>query len=547
MGHGSGGRAILCPVSSDPAPMSRLRPSMAVSPQCAERYRAEGWWDERRLADGIEAAARARPDGVAVVDNAGSVTYAQLAGRVASAMGTVDAWGVRTGDPAVVVAGNTIDGVVAYHALLRVGATAALLDRRCGPADLHGALDALGLATAVVIPAAARERLLDAVPDRPDLKVMSLESMAEGPSTAPFPAIGGMKEPDRDAPAVVLFTSGTTSRPKGVLHSLNTITAGAQNLVRITGADERSVFFLASPLASITGVTQMHLVADQHATLVLEDRFDPERSLDRINEHGATLLGGAPVLAERLLRAADGRHERQIALRLIALGGAMLPMPVLELAMDCFGIDVARVYGSSEAPNSTGSLPHEDRARRLADDGALMPGTEVRIGSAGHAQEGLLRGPAVFLGYVDPAHNALAFDDGWFRTGDAVEVHNGRLTVVGRLKELVNRNGLKISLSEIDAALERLSGVVEYASFGVPDQDTGERLVVAVRAEDAAVVTLEGICTHLRSVGIATRKLPEQLVVWDEALPRTASGKIVRSRLAMESSGKPAQYAPRLR
>jgi acyl-CoA synthetase (AMP-forming)/AMP-acid ligase II len=353
-------------------------------------------------------------------------------------------------------------------------------------------------------------------------------------------------EPDRDSPAVVLFTSGTTSRPKGVLHSLNTLTAGAQNLVRITGADERSVFFLASPLTSITGVTQMHAVADQHATLILEDRFDPERSLDRINDHGATLLGGAPVLAEQLLRAAAGRGRR-IALRLIALGGAMLPMPLLELAMDGFGIDVARVYGSSEAPNSTGSLPHEDRARRLADDGAPMPGTEVRIGSAGHAQEGLLRGPAVFLGYVDPAHNADAFDDGWFRTGDAVEMHDGRLTVVGRLNDLVNRNGLKISPSEVDAALERLPGVVEHASFGVPDPDTGERLVVAVRPEDGAVLTLEGVCAHLRSVGTATRKLPEQLVVWDEALPRTASGKIVRSRLVMESSGKPTEYAPRLR
>jgi len=177
----------------------------------------------------------------------------------------------------------------------------------------------------------------------------------------------------------------------------------------------------------------------------------------------------------------------------------------------------------------------------------LMPGTEVRMGSAEHPQEGLLRGPAVFLGYTDAEHNADAFDDGWFRTGDAVEVHERRLTVVGRIKDVVNRNGLKIAPSEIDVALARLPGVVEYAAFGVPDPETGERLAVAIRPEGATVITLDSLCTHLRAEGMATRKLPEQLVVWDEPLPRTVSGKVVRSRLVMESSAKHNEFAPRLR
>jgi acyl-CoA synthetase (AMP-forming)/AMP-acid ligase II len=521
--------------------MSWLRPSMAAPAERAARYRSERWWDDRILDDGIEAAAMARPDAVALVDNRRRVTYGQLARQVRTTARTLDARGIRSGDAAVLVTGNTIDGVVAYHSLLRLGATAALLDPRCGPSDLRNALDSVKAASTVIVPAAERQRLLDGVTN---VEVLSLETTAADASADPSMAIG-TTEPDRDAPAIVLFTSGTTSRPKGVMHSLNTLTAGARNMVRITGADRRSVLFLVSPLTSIAGVMQMHLVADQQATLVLEDQFDPDRSLDRINEHGATLLGGAPVIAERLLRAADARGERRTALRTLALGGAMLPIPLLELAMDRFGIDVARVYGSSEAPNSTGSLPGEDRARRLADDGALMPGTEVRVGSAGAPEEGLLRGPGLFLGYVDPADNDDAFEDGWFRTGDAFEVHDGRLTVLGRLKEIVNRNGLKISLSEVDAGLERLPGVVEYGSFGVPDRETGERLVVAVRAEDGAVVTLDDVCAHLQSLGMATRKLPEQLVVWDEALPRTASGKIVRSRLATQSTGRPTQHRPR--
>src|SRR5207237_576443 len=143
-------------------------------------------------------------------------------------------------------------------------------------------------------------------------------------------------------------------------------------------------------------------------------------------------------------------------------------------------------------------------------------------------------------------HNGDAFEDGWYRTGDAVEVHDGRLTVIGRIKDVVNRNGLKISPSEIDAALATLPGAAEYSCFGVPDPETGERLAVAVRPQGSTTITLRDVCAHLRAEGVAIRKLPEQLVVWHEPLPRTASGKIVRSRLVMESPAKHNDYAQRL-
>jgi acyl-CoA synthetase (AMP-forming)/AMP-acid ligase II len=315
------------------------------------------------------------------------------------------------------------------------------------------------------------------------------------------------------------------------MHSRNTLTAGAANMARITGADAHTTAFLVSPLSSITGVMQMHLVADCHGALVLEDHFDPDASLDRINDTGATLLGGAPVIAERLLRAAEARGVRRVALRTLALGGSMLPRPLLELATDEFGIEIARVYGSSEAPNFTGSLPSDDRERRLSDDGALMPGSEVRVGSSAHPQEGMLRGPSLFLGYAHPDDQAGAFEDGWFRSGDLVEVHDGRLTVLGRLKAVVDRNGLKISLDEMDAALAGLPGVSEYACFGRPDASTGERLVVAVHPEEGATLTLDDVVTYLLERGVARRKLPEGLVVWDRPLPRTPSGKVIRSQL----------------
>jgi acyl-CoA synthetase (AMP-forming)/AMP-acid ligase II len=519
-----------------------IRPTAPVPAERAATYRAARLWDDRGLADGIELAAAQRPDALAVADNQRSATYAELARQVNAGVGILAASGMRPGGGFVLVSGNTLEGVVAYHALLRVAGTAILLDQHCGRADLRNALDVAGAGATVVVPSREAGRLLAGL-DAP--RTLALDTFGEPPTVSPSPA--PWFEPDRDAPAVVLFTSGTTHRPKAVIHSLNTLTAGARNMARITGADASTVSFLVSPLTGITGVMQMHCVADQHAALVLEDRFDADASLARINAHRATLLGGAPVIVERLLRAAAARADEKIALRTVALGGAMIPRPLLELATHGFGIEVARVYGSSEAPNSTGSLPEDDRDKRLRDDGAPMPGTEVRVGSREHATEGLLRGPALFLGYVDHDDTRAAFEDGWYRTGDAVELHGGRLTVVGRLKEVIKRNGLEISLSEVDGALARLPGMVECACFGLPDEATGERLVVAVRPEPGRKPTLDAMVDHLRSEGLATRKLPEQLVVWDEPLPRTASGKIVRSRLRMESFGKISRFAARLR
>ena len=521
--------------------MGAIRVTRPAPSERAGAYRAAGLWDDRRLRDGIERAAERSPDALAVADNDRRASHRDLARMVSAGVALLVDAGVRPGDAVVLVSGNTLEGVVAYHALLRAAATAVVLDRRCGPADLRHAREVAGADAAIVVPVDQRDPLLAG---QTGVRALALEVFGREESAA-FPDVG-WAEPDRDAPAVVLFTSGTTSRPKAVIHSLNTLTAGARNMARITGADRDTVAFLVSPLTSITGIIQMHLVADRHGALVLEDRFDAGASLARLDAHRATLLGGAPVIAERLLRAAGARADRHVALRTLALGGAMLPRPLLEIATHTFGIAVARVYGSSEAPNTTGSLPEDPHESRLRDDGALMPGSEVRVGSKEHAQEGLLRGPAVFLGYVDAGDTDSAFEEDWYRTGDAIEMHGGRLTVVGRLSDVVNRNGLKISLAEIEAALARLPGAVEVACFGLPDDATGERLAVAVRAEPGRAPTLEAVTAHLRAAGVAPRKLPEQLAVWDEPLPRTASGKIVRSRLVMESPGKSAQLAARI-
>ena len=257
----------------------------------------------------------------------------------------------------------------------------------------------------------------------------------------------GWEERDPSLPAAIVFTSGTTSRPKAVVHSLDTLRSGARNMADIVEMTDRDVAFLSTPLASITGLVQTHLTTERGAGLLLEDRFEAASSLARLRAEGATVLGGAPVIIEELFKQAQAEDLHDLPLRTMALGGAMIPREILELAVERYGIRPVRVYGSSEVPVSTGTLPTDEGEGRIADDGACARGTEVRI-LGDQPGELLLRGPMRMLGYLDEGDNAEAFTDGgWYRTGDLGRFEGGRLTVTGRLKEIVSRKGLKISLT----------------------------------------------------------------------------------------------------
>jgi acyl-CoA synthetase (AMP-forming)/AMP-acid ligase II len=225
----------------------------------------------------------------------------------------------------------------------------------------------------------------------------------------------------------------------------------------------------------------------------------------------------------------------------------MIPRSVLEVAIDQFGIRPARVYGSSEVPTHTASRATDPAELALADDGAPLLGSEISTGSPGHPSELLVRGPNLFQGYLSSEHNDGAFDAGWFRTGDLGSVTEGRLSIEGRLKEVVARKGLKISLPEIDGAVSGYPGAIEWAAFGIPDAATGERLVLALRSHEPESVTYESIRDFLLDRGLARGKLPEQIDVWTTPLPRTASGKLRRDELAKASGARHVHLAPHLK
>jgi acyl-CoA synthetase (AMP-forming)/AMP-acid ligase II len=358
---------------------------------------------------------------------------------------------------------------------------------------------------------------------------------------------------DPDEPTLVIFTSGTTARPKGVVHSLNTMLAATRNYIDAAHLTSDDNLFVISPLASVTGLIQAITVAPSlGARVTLESRFDAAATLDFLVETGATFFGGPDLLLDRVLDEAAARGRTSVPISAVYLGGSMLDPRILARAEHEYGIVVLRAYGSSEAPISTGGARDEPESVRLADDGRPLGGVEVRIGSANDPAECCLSGAHLFLGYTAPEDDESAFDtddDGidWLCTGDLAELRDGRLKVFGRIKDVVIRNGLKIPLAEVDGIVGALHGVEQCAGYGVPDDATGERLAIAVRCRPGDELGFEQMVDGLVAAGVAKWKIPEELVLWDEPLPETPSGKVRRNELAPGAAGRPRTLAPRLR
>jgi len=495
-----------------------------------DQYRQAGLWSGHPV-DVIRNATASDADRVALVARGHELTYAELDERIDLACSSLATAGVEASTPVVLVVGNDVDSVVAVHAALRLDAVILLVPRSAGETQVADIIARTGAVFGVA-------------PNGPTAAVPGVTWVAvdaEGEQRGVF-------RPERaaDEPCFVLYTSGTTSKPKGVVHSLSTLLKASENYIEAAALSDDDRIFLISPLASVTGVLQGLFIGPMLAVpVILEDRWDPSATCELLISSGATWYGGPDRLLDRVLDEAVARNAT-VPLRAVYLGGTMLDRRIVERIEDEFHIIVMRAYGSSEVPVSTSGLRGEPRDVRHGDDGIALADVEVRVGSNGDATECCIRGPHTFLGYTDADDDAEAFNEDWFRTGDVAEIDHGRIRIVGRLKDIIIRNGLKIPAAEVEEAVAKVSGVAECAAYSVADSTTGERLAVAVVLEPARQVSLADIADTLVSEGLPKYKLPEELVFWDEPLPLNANGKVERNTLDARSAGRPRVLADRL-
>ena len=340
-------------------------------------------------------------------------------------------------------------------------------------------------------------------------------------SRTPLPTL------DPDDVRMILYTSGTTGAPKGVLHSHRSLGALIGQLQQHWSIEPGDVFLVPSPIAHIGGSIYAFECPLLVGTIaILMDRWDPDDAVTLMTQHRCTHMAGATPFLVGLLDAAERAHTRLPDLKVFICGGASVSPQLIRSATGYFEkAMVTRVYGSTEVPVTTVGAPgNPDRA---ADTDGRPGIAEVTLVDG----EIRAKGPQMLLGYLHPEDNV--FDaDGYFRTGDLGRwTDDGYLVVTGRSKDLIIRNGENISPKEIEDVLAGHPDITEVAIVGLPDARTGERAVAVLVAADT--VDIAALQRFLTERGVAKFKMPEQVEIWD-ALPKNDAGKVLKHRIRTE-------------
>jgi acyl-CoA synthetase (AMP-forming)/AMP-acid ligase II len=358
------------------------------------------------------------------------------------------------------------------------------------------------------------------------------------------------------SPKLLLYTSGTTGKPKAVLHSHRTLARAILATAEHWRIGSNDVILMPSPITHATGYANaLELPFLLGTQTVLMDRWDARQAVELIDRWRASVTVGATPFLRELTDAAKASHSDLGSLRVFACGGAPVPEEVISNANRVFRNRPAfRVYGSSEAPYVAVGRPCADDPETMSKtDGEVIDydikiidqtGNELMPGGEG---EILVRGPSLFLGYADAADNRDCFtQDGYFRTGDLGFLGPGRLlSISGRKKDLIIRGGENISAREVENALDAHPQIVESAVVAMPHARLGEGVFAFLITRDQAAPSLAEVQAFLLTRHLAKQKWPEQIEVV-MSFPRTPSGKVrkdlLRGVAAVKINGATVQH-----
>ncbi|MDX3522834.1 class I adenylate-forming enzyme family protein [Streptomyces scabiei] len=337
----------------------------------------------------------------------------------------------------------------------------------------------------------------------------------------------------------IYWTSGTTSDPKGVLHTDRSLIAGGSCLAHALRLTRDDVGSIAFPYAHIGGPDYLVMLLLYGFPAVLFEHFALPDALEGYRKHGVTVAGGSTAFYSMFL--AEQRKQPGVpvvpTLRLLAGGGAPKPPEVYHAVVREMGVQLTHGYGMTEVPMITMGAPDDSAENLATTEGRPPAGMEIRIAADGEVR---LRGEAVCRGYLDPAQSAAAFDaEGFFVTGDLGHLTgSGHLVLTGRAKDVIIRKGENISAKEIEDLLHGHPAVRDVAVIGLPDTERGERVcAVLEQPPSAEPLTLEAVVAYLRAEGLSVHKLPEQVEVVD-ALPRNETlRKVLKYKLRERYSG----------
>ncbi len=514
-------------------------------------------FDARTFWELLDRRATATPDQTMLVDaDDRRITFLEFRDRAERTAAGLAALGIGEGSPVTWVLPTRIETVIVSFALSRLGAVQNPIIQIYRDREVGFCIRQTG-ATHVIVPGvwndfdyrAMVERVTADLPNPPSI-VTVYDTLPDGdPSTLPPPpppAPSAAEAPVR----WIYYTSGTTSDPKGVQHTDETLIAGGVGLAKAIGLTRSDVGSVAFPYAHIGGPDFIVLVLAIGFSAVLLERFVPAEAIPIYTRHGVTMAGGSTAFYLMFLTEQRKQPGTPIipTLRVLSGGGAPKPPEVYYDVKAEMGIPIAHGYGMTECPMIAQGSPDDTDDQLATTEGAPVAGCQITIvrddgTPAGPGQEGEVRvsGPMLFRGYTDPALDADAFDsEGRFRTGDLGVVHaDGHITLTGRVKDIIIRKGENISAKEIEDVLYAHPKIHAAAAVGLPDRERGERVCAVVETTPGeSPITFDELVAHCRAAGLMTQKIPEQLEVVD-LLPRNATLKILKYQLRDQLEGQP--------
>jgi acyl-coenzyme A synthetase/AMP-(fatty) acid ligase len=535
------------------------------SPQEIDHYYSAGLWTTDTFHDLLVRRVEDNPDRVFATDGTRSMTFRQLFDAAQRLAVGLHRRGWRAGDTAAVQLPSWVEFIQVLAALSRLGVTAVPIMPIYRREEVGYVLSNAGI-RGVFTPATFKkfsylDMYLDLRRDHSDLEIVVTrpDGVAEDIAEADDAVFtlqsleadtddGSAREelaapPGPDEPFVIVYTSGTTSRSKGCVHTFNTYCSGARALIAPFGYTEADVQFGPSPVAHTTGlVTSVLLPMLTGASTHLMAEWEPARGIEEIQRFGCTAAVTAPTFLHTLLAEYDPERHDLSSLRLWVCAGAPIPAAVVERANAALpNVKVLSLYGRSENLVTTSCSVDDDVSRALTSDGLALPGAEVRIvdlqgNEVPRGTEGDIayRGPAHMIEYLaNPDETAALFTaDGFSMSGDLGRMtEDGYVRVTGRTKDIVIRGGMNISVREIEDALADHPDLLASSCVGMPDERLGERVCCyVVTAPGHPAPTVEGLREFLLAHGMPIQKTPERVVAVD-ALPMTATGKVLKHEL----------------
>jgi len=532
-----------------------------LTPELIQRYTASGAWPNRVLTDFLDEAAAAAPGKAAIIDSRGAISYGELRTQANRCAQALLALGLQPGDVMALQLPNWKEFLMAHLAATRIGVVSSLITPMSRDREVAHMLR-LSDAKLLIIPdlfrghdyRAMAARVRSELPHLQYVVVVGEPSAATEISWQAFMAAEkdgappAHLRPDANDVTEIVFTSGATGEPKGVMHTSNTIVAPQLALAASLQLERDDVIHIASTIAHQTGfLNGVRLPIQLGATVVLQDVWNAEQMVEWIAEHRITVSSGSATFLLDLLRAKNLMQCDLSSFRIFRCGGGPIPRALLCEARDKLPhVGIHCGWGQTENAVVTLTRIGAPDDKLLNTDGCAQPGMEVRVvdgknqllarGTEGRLQ---CRGPFMFVGYVkQEALTRENFDGEWFDTGDLATLDaEGFIRITGRIKDIIIRGGENIPVKYIEDVLYENPHVQDAAIVGMPDPRLGERACAFVICREGKSLDMKSMQDFLAERGVAKVYWPERLEIVD-SLPRTANGKIrkadLRAQLARE-------------